>query len=71
MKGVNNQCQTYNQSVIARRAGMTPDKLCAALKHRRRLDANEFLAVCAALDMTPEDVAGYGGTVEGRPTHET
>lgn len=61
--------RAHNQSVIARRAGMTPDKLCAALKHRRRLDANEFLAVCAALDMTPEDVAGYGGTVEGRPTH--
>ena len=38
----------------------TLDKLCAALKHRRRLDANEFLAVCAALDMTPENVAEYG-----------
>lgn len=54
------QDRAHNQSVIARRAGLTPDKLCATLKHRRRLDANEFLAVCAALDMTPEAVAGYG-----------
>lgn len=53
--------RAHNQSVIAHRAGMTPDKLCAALKHRRKLDANEFLAVCTALGMTPEDVAGYGG----------
>lgn len=53
--------RAFNQSAIARRAGLTPDQFCAALKHRRRLDANEFLAVCAALDMTPEDVAGYVG----------
>lgn len=51
--------RAYNQSAIARRAGLTPDQLCATLKHRRKLDANEFLAVCEALSMTPEDVAGY------------
>lgn len=54
------QDRAYKQSAIAQRAGLTPDQLCAALKHRRKLDANEFLAVCAALDMKPEDVAGYG-----------
>lgn len=54
------QDRAYKQSVIAQRSGLTPDKLCAVLKHRRRLDANEFLAVCAALDMKPEDVARYG-----------
>lgn len=53
------QDRAHKQAVIAQRAGLTPDKLCAALKKRRRLDANEFLAVCAALDMTPEDVAAY------------
>lgn len=54
------QDRAYKQSAIAQRAGLTPDQFCAALKHRRKLDANEFLAVCAALGMTPEDVAGYG-----------
>lgn len=53
------QDRAYKQSTIAHRAGLTPDQLCAALKHRRKLDANEFLAVCTALGMTPEDVAGY------------
>lgn len=55
------QDHAHKQSLIAQRAGLTPDKLCAALKKRRKLDANEFLAVCAALDMTPEAVAQYGG----------
>ncbi len=53
------QDRAHKQSVIAQRAGLTPDQFCAVLKHRRRLDANEFLQVCAALDMTPEAVAGY------------
>lgn len=51
--------KAHKQSAIAQRAGLTPDKLCAALKHRRKLDADEFLAVCAALNMKPEDVAEY------------
>lgn len=53
------QDRAYKQSVIANRAGLTPDQFCAVLKHRRRLDANEFLAVCEALNMSPEAVAGY------------
>ena len=53
--------RAYKQSTIAHRAGLTPDQFCAALKHRRRLDANEFLAVCAAMGMTPDDVARYDG----------
>ena len=51
--------RAHKQAVIAQRAGLTPDQFCAVLKHRRRLDANEFLAICTALNMTPEDVAGY------------
>lgn len=41
------------------RAAQHPDQFCTVLKRRRRLDANEFLKVCVALDMTPEDVAAY------------
>lgn len=51
--------KAFKQSAIAKRAGMTPDLLCATLKKRRRLDANEFLMVCAAMGMTPEEVASY------------
>lgn len=54
------QDRAHKQAAIAQRAGLTPDQLCAALKHRRKLDANEFLAVCTALGMTPDDVARYG-----------
>lgn len=60
------QDRAHKQSAIAQRAGLTPDQLCAALKHRRKLDANEFLAVCEALDMGPADVAGYGGKEAGQ-----
>lgn len=59
------QDRAHKQAAIAQRAGLTPDQLNAVLKHRRKLDANEFLAVCAALGMKPEDVAGYGA---GQPT---
>lgn len=52
--------RAHTQAVIAKRAGLTPDQFCSVLKHRRKLDANEFLAVCTALGMKPEDVAGYG-----------
>lgn len=52
--------RAHKQAVIAKRAGLTPDQFCSVLKHRRKLDANEFLAVCTALGMKPEDVAGYG-----------
>lgn len=36
------QDRAYKQSAIAQRAGLTPDQFCSALKHRRKLDANEF-----------------------------
>lgn len=51
--------RAYKQSEIARRSGLTPDQLCAVLKKRRRLDANELFRVCEALGMTPEAVAAY------------
>lgn len=69
MKDVRNQIsriledRAHVQATIAKRAGLTTDQFNAVLKLRRRLDANEFLAVCAALDMTPDQVAGYGGEV--------
>lgn len=60
------QDRAYKQAAIAQRAGLTPDQFCAVLKHRRKLDANEFLAVCTALGMKAEAVAEYGS--EGAQT---
>lgn len=57
--------RAHTQAIIAHRAGLTPDQLNATLKHRRKLEANEFLKICAALDMTPEQVAGYSTSAEG------
>lgn len=51
--------RAHKQAVIAQRAGMTPDQFCAVLKHRRKLDANEFFQVCDALGMSPNEVAAY------------
>ena len=51
--------RSHKQSAIARRAGLTPVQLCAVLKHRRKLDANELFRVCEALGMSPGEVAAY------------
>ena len=51
--------RAHKQAAIARRAGLTPVQLCAVLKHRRKLDANELFRVCKALGMSPNEVADY------------
>ena len=56
--------RALKQSAVAARAGLTPDQFCAVLKKRRRLEANELFKVCAAMSMTPEQVASYGGKEE-------
>lgn len=47
------------QSKIAKRAGLTPSKLCAVLKKRRDLEANELFNLCDALGTTPEALREY------------
>ena len=65
MKDVRNQIsriledRAHVQATIAKRAGLTPDQFNAVLKLRRRLDANEFLAVCAALDRPQQTIASW------------
>lgn len=61
------QDKAHKQGAIAQRAGLTPDQFCAVLKKRRKLDANEFLKVCDALGMSPQNVAEYQ-SAERRPT---
>lgn len=70
MSDIRNQISTIikdralKQNAVATRAGLTPDQFCAVLKKRRRLEANELFKVCAAMGMTPEQVATYGGKEE-------
>ena len=43
----------YIQAAIARKAGLTPAKLSGILNKSRKLEANEMLALCAALKIDP------------------
>lgn len=47
------------QARIAKRAGLAPSKLCAVLKKRRDLEANELFDLCDALGTTPEALRAY------------
>lgn len=57
--------RALKQATIAKRAGLSPVQLCAVLKRRRKLDANEFIQVCNAMGMALDDVAAYS---PGRPS---
>ena len=49
----------YIQEVIAKKAGITPMKLSMVLNQKRKLDANEMIAICDAIEMTPTELAEY------------
>jgi len=51
--------KAMKQGEVAMRAGMTPNKLCAVLKKRRALDANELFSICDVLEVTPELLRNY------------
>jgi len=53
----------FNQAAIARKAGMTSQQLCDVFNMRRKLEANEMLAVCDAMELNPMEVV--------RARHET
>lgn len=53
--------KAVKQCEIATRAGMNPNKLCAVLKKRRALEANELLNLCDALETTPDSLRKYSG----------
>ena len=48
-----------NRADVARAAGLSPCQLYSVLDIRRRLEANEFLAICDFIHFTPQDVRGY------------
>lgn len=49
----------YIQEVIAQKAGIAPMKLSLVLNQKRKLDANEMIAICDAIEMTPTELAKY------------
>ena len=49
----------YKQSVIAKKANLSPVKFSQILNLERKLEANELYDVCFALDMTPMELKEY------------
>ena len=49
----------YIQSVIAKRAGLSPMKLSLILNLERKLEANELFDVCRVIEMTPMELKEY------------
>lgn len=47
------------QSQVAKAVGLTPSQMCAVVKKRRNLSANEFLRFCDVVHMTPTEVRDY------------
>ena len=49
----------YIQAVLAKKANMTPCKLSQVINLERKLEANEMLALCEAMSVTPVELAEY------------
>ncbi len=43
------------QKYVAKRAGISEEKLSKILSGKRKCDVNEFLAICSALNKKPDD----------------
>lgn len=50
------EAKGYKQAVVAARCGMSDQQLTDVIKKRRRLEANEMIAICKAIDITPNDL---------------
>ncbi len=46
----------FKQTVIAQKAGLTPQQLSDIISKRRKMDANEMFALCAALGTSMESL---------------
>lgn len=47
------------QSVVAERMGLTQQQLCDVINKRRKLEANEFINLCAVLEISPNNLLAY------------
>ena len=48
------------KQAVALRAGLNPQKLCDVIAKRRKLDANELVEICRAINITPNELLGFG-----------
>lgn len=46
----------YRYAHVAKEAGLTDQQLSDIMNKRRRLEANEFVEICNAIGMTPDEV---------------
>lgn len=46
----------FKQAAIAKKSGLTEQQLSDVLNKKRRLEANEMLAICNAMGITPNDL---------------
>ncbi len=48
------------QIAVAERSGLSQQQLCDVIAKRRRLDANELLAICRNIGISPNDMLALG-----------
>ena len=56
------------KKAVASKAGITDQQLSDIIAKRRRLDANEFVNICFAIHMKPNDVLVLG--IDPDPTYD-
>ena len=52
----------FKKKFIAENSGLTEQQLCDIIKKRRKLEANEMLAVCTVIGITPNELFGINVT---------
>lgn len=45
---------------VAQRVGLTGQQLTDIIAKRRKLEANELIGICQAINITPNDLLTYG-----------
>ena len=52
------------QMAVAKKANMTKQQLSDIVNKRRRMDANELVTICQAINVTPNDVIAASSDYE-------
>lgn len=54
----------YKCGFVANEAGLTDQQLSDIMGKRRRLEANEFMEICRAIKMSPDEVMKCGNEAD-------
>jgi transcriptional regulator with XRE-family HTH domain len=52
----------FKQVKIAQKAGLTAHQFSDILREKRKMDADEFMLICAALDVNPTEIKNFAST---------